>query len=690
MSNIYKYVFSYLNMKIQKSDDFCLLNFKKLKMRWKFLVVVLFVFLVVVSTNGVYAEIVGSVNIAGVGPGCTWPNGKDDGDPLSGYNGTPPVDLGDYDLTYLRLYAKRFYYDDDFLLTLNNKVIFISVGKDIQTYRTPPPNIYLGVDISDFEWNPSVAEKNDGVNQYSALPLCPKGSLCERGVDFPNTQKWGELNLYLNLSSLSGILGGSNTFRVYGTGDNDNNKDCRIETFTLKYGYYSPTCGDGVIDSGEQCDDGNLIDGDGCSASCQNEGATPEICNDNIDNDGDNLVDCADPECENDSNCAIEICDNGIDDDNDNLVDCADSDCTGDVSCAICVLDDAYWKATTDNDNVNEGEIVTLTVEGTNCDGEELTFEVWEDATGEILDGGDDPASVNPASTTFSGGIATTTWTAERENDCGGLCNPPEYYFNASLTNGENIESIDRLGVFKVGVCIPKTCSEIATREGKDEVCGEWQDECGGIANCGAPGEEGTCSITGGECVLESGENFGECVVTDILECGDYDNDVDCGADDEDVAGETASKVLGVTCGYDSGTGCTKNCLCGWDDNRPIGEKCSVRVSNTGCSNNDDNGECKQTGSTTEKKCEDEPKIGWRIITSTQSWSGSEENRPTWCPESIEFERKCISRVLLPFFTGFNLIVGIIIIIIFYIIVVRNRKKLGKTKVKKVMRKKSK
>src|SRR5205823_6327312 len=30
-------------------------------------------------------------------------------------------------------------------------------------------------------------------------------------------------------------------------------------------------CGDHVLDDGEQCDDGNTNDGDGCSAKCRNE-----------------------------------------------------------------------------------------------------------------------------------------------------------------------------------------------------------------------------------------------------------------------------------------------------------------------------------------------------------------------------------------------------------------------------------
>ncbi|MCA9655323.1 MAG: DUF4215 domain-containing protein [Myxococcales bacterium] len=33
-----------------------------------------------------------------------------------------------------------------------------------------------------------------------------------------------------------------------------------------------PGCGDGVVDAGEECDDGNVFDGDGCSSQCLMEG----------------------------------------------------------------------------------------------------------------------------------------------------------------------------------------------------------------------------------------------------------------------------------------------------------------------------------------------------------------------------------------------------------------------------------
>ncbi len=37
-----------------------------------------------------------------------------------------------------------------------------------------------------------------------------------------------------------------------------------------------PVCGNGAVDAGEQCDDGNLADGDGCSSSCQLESCDPD------------------------------------------------------------------------------------------------------------------------------------------------------------------------------------------------------------------------------------------------------------------------------------------------------------------------------------------------------------------------------------------------------------------------------
>ncbi len=61
--------------------------------------------------------------------------------------------------------------------------------------------------------------------------------------------------------------------------------------------------------------------------------APVELCANGIDDDGDGLIDGADPDCTNPFNYppSTEICNNGIDDDGDGLIDGADPDCTNRV-----------------------------------------------------------------------------------------------------------------------------------------------------------------------------------------------------------------------------------------------------------------------------------------------------------------------------------------------------------------------
>jgi cysteine-rich repeat protein len=51
--------------------------------------------------------------------------------------------------------------------------------------------------------------------------------------------------------------------------------DARIsrkrQHFRGVFGLERPVCGNGALESGEQCDDGNTVDGDGCSATCMVE-----------------------------------------------------------------------------------------------------------------------------------------------------------------------------------------------------------------------------------------------------------------------------------------------------------------------------------------------------------------------------------------------------------------------------------
>jgi cysteine-rich repeat protein len=54
-------------------------------------------------------------------------------------------------------------------------------------------------------------------------------------------------------------------------------------------------CGNGVVSPGEDCDDGNTVGGDACPSTCRNGELS---CDDCVDNDGNGLVDAADPACE--------------------------------------------------------------------------------------------------------------------------------------------------------------------------------------------------------------------------------------------------------------------------------------------------------------------------------------------------------------------------------------------------------
>jgi len=95
------------------------------------------------------------------------------------------------------------------------------------------------------------------------------------------------------------------------------------------------------------CDDNSCTHQGGCEV---HEGIVPNHCFDGIDNDGDGLIDCHDPDCfdahEPGCFCTLPVpspcfcrcsdrehCFDGIDNDSDGFTDCQDSDCWSHHSC---------------------------------------------------------------------------------------------------------------------------------------------------------------------------------------------------------------------------------------------------------------------------------------------------------------------------------------------------------------------
>jgi hypothetical protein len=76
-----------------------------------------------------------------------------------------------------------------------------------------------------------------------------------------------------------------------------------------------------------------------CQCSCGGHTTANEndvSCSDDVDNDCDGLVDCADPDCSSEISCFEDNCANNVDDDGDNYADCRDDDCYNIASPSYC------------------------------------------------------------------------------------------------------------------------------------------------------------------------------------------------------------------------------------------------------------------------------------------------------------------------------------------------------------------
>jgi cysteine-rich repeat protein len=184
-----------------------------------------------------------------------------------------------------------------------------------------------------------------------------------------------------------------------------------------------PRCGDGFLAAGEDCDDSNNEDGDGCSADCQDEVASDcgngvreggEACDDGNASDTDAcLGTCRNASCgDNHVQASVEQCDDG----NASPDDGCSPDCNIEASanCGDGLLDDGE---VCDDDNNSDGDGCAA-----NCRSDETCGNSLVDvAAGEVCDDGlnvdGDGCSANCRSNETCGNFVIDAVTSELCDD---------------------------------------------------------------------------------------------------------------------------------------------------------------------------------------------------------------------------------------------------------------------------------
>ena len=236
----------------------------------------------------------------------------------------------------------------------------------------------------------------------------------------------------------------------------------------------------------------------------------------------------------------------------DCLEGCLDGSC---IVSQNCDLTSASWSEI----EVEEGTEVSLNVQGNNCDGQEVSFEIWEDDF--ILN---DPVIITPFNVYFSGSNASSTWIVEwQEDGLNGMSGNPEYMFRASLVEdnayvisnnllevsplcsnsiiqtGEDCDDGSQNGVScnapYMGSC--EYCNlncEVVSLTGsycEDGTCDSEEDFVSCPEDCEEPGEGphidsvSEDNLVDGDLIIITGQNFGNS--PDFLLFDDFENGVD-------------------------------------------------------------------------------------------------------------------------------------------------------------------
>ncbi len=350
---------------------------------------------------------------------------------------------------------------------------------------------------------------------------------------------------HIIVSALIGVASGGSTGCIESTQQDNNNAPC----------------GNGIIEAGEQCDDGNRIDHDGCSRDCRLEG----FCGNGVLEPGE---ECDDGNYENGDGCNRECgvergCGNGYLDvgeecDDDNLYDGdgCNALCQDEVPGMVCGNGILELGEGCDDGNNQDGDGCSA-----DCTREDGCGDGTRDAS-ELCDDGNnvsgDGCSANCLVEYVCGNDVCETENFEDCEACPSDCCPD--CGNLVLDEGEECD--DGNNVSGDG------CSKGCHDEDGVPTCGNLIWEVGEQCEDGITEQYGCdedCQITwtcgNGECEDAQGEDCVKCQVDCCPSCGNGVREIVLGeqCDRSELAGKTCQDFC-----YDGGTlGCTDWCT--WD-----------------------------------------------------------------------------------------------------------------------------
>jgi len=155
-------------------------------------------------------------------------------------------------LTFLILFfGGLFLGGDAYAVKPNVTLITSSVGMTATLNITVVSNYRLQADLIDINWG-------DGSTQSLACPMSVHYAVPPQSCS----------------ASVQHVYSAEATYSIEARACNsDTFSECDADSETINISQPPPSvCGNSIVEAGEDCDDGNLVSGDGCDSSCQTEG----------------------------------------------------------------------------------------------------------------------------------------------------------------------------------------------------------------------------------------------------------------------------------------------------------------------------------------------------------------------------------------------------------------------------------